>query len=261
MSNLRKHGQPPFNVAVIHGGPGARGEMYPVACELSSVLGVLEPMQSACSVEGQVAELKSILESCGNTPLILVGFSWGAWLSYILAAYYPDLVRKLILVSSGVFEEKYSLKIMDTRLSRLRAEEKNEVLSLLTALQTNVLDNNLFARFGELMGKADSFDPLPEDSQASNETPNIDIYKRVWGQASHLRSNGQLLQLGERIRCPVIAIHGDYDSGPAEGVKDPLSRVLTNFRFILLEKCGHYPWLERNAKDSFYSILRKEVPL
>ena len=31
MKNLRKYGKPPFNVAVIHGGPGVPGEMAPVA--------------------------------------------------------------------------------------------------------------------------------------------------------------------------------------------------------------------------------------
>ena len=31
MSNLRTYGEPPFGVAVIHGGPGAGGEMAPVA--------------------------------------------------------------------------------------------------------------------------------------------------------------------------------------------------------------------------------------
>ncbi len=31
MKNLKVYGKPPFNVAVIHGGPGAPGEMAPMA--------------------------------------------------------------------------------------------------------------------------------------------------------------------------------------------------------------------------------------
>ncbi len=46
MTNIRKYGNPPFSVAVIHGGPGAPGEMAPVARELSSRWGVLEPLQT-----------------------------------------------------------------------------------------------------------------------------------------------------------------------------------------------------------------------
>ncbi|MHA2061833.1 MAG: alpha/beta fold hydrolase, partial [Candidatus Sifarchaeia archaeon] len=37
MKNLRIYGNKPFNIAVLHGGPGAPGEMAPVARELSSV--------------------------------------------------------------------------------------------------------------------------------------------------------------------------------------------------------------------------------
>ncbi len=45
MNNLRKYGKTPFSVAVIHGGLGAGGEMAPVARELASDCGVLEPIQ------------------------------------------------------------------------------------------------------------------------------------------------------------------------------------------------------------------------
>ncbi|MGA9187011.1 MAG: hypothetical protein WB014_00230 [Methanosarcina sp.] len=43
MKSLRKYGNLPFTVAVIHGGPGAPGEMAPVARELASCRGVLDP--------------------------------------------------------------------------------------------------------------------------------------------------------------------------------------------------------------------------
>ncbi len=45
MHNLIKYGTPPYQIAVIHGGPGAAGEMTPVAQELSIDYGVLEPLQ------------------------------------------------------------------------------------------------------------------------------------------------------------------------------------------------------------------------
>jgi pimeloyl-ACP methyl ester carboxylesterase len=74
-----------------------------------------------------------------------------------------------------------------------------------------------------------------------------------------MRKSAELVRLGEKIQCPVVAIHGDYDPHPAEGVRQPLSRVLQDFRFILLENSGHQPWIERAARDKFYSILRSEI--
>jgi len=81
----------------------------------------------------------------------------------------------------------------------------------------------------------------------------------VWPDAAELRRSGELLRLGKHIKCPVVAIHGDYDPHPAEGVQKLLSAILQIFRFILLKDCGHRPWIEREAKDEFYGILKKEL--
>ncbi len=56
MSPVRKWGPGPYTVAVIHGGPGAPGEMATVAREISTVKGVLEPLQTETTLEGQVRE-------------------------------------------------------------------------------------------------------------------------------------------------------------------------------------------------------------
>ena len=233
--------------------------MAPVARELSSFRGVLEPLQTAATLEGQVQELKAVLKRKGDLPVTLIGFSWGAMLSFIFTARYPSSVKKLILIGSGVYEEKYARIIMSTRLSRLSEGEKAEALSLMDTLNDPCIEdkNTPMARLGKLISKADSYDPLPHDSEILE--CQYDIYQSVWGQASKLRSSGKLLELGKRIQCPVVAIHGDYDPHPPEGIKDPLSSVLKDFRFILLGKCGHCPWIERGARDRFYSILKKEV--
>ena len=117
--------------------------------------------------------------------------------------------------------------------------------------------NKLMARLGKLLSIAASYDPLPHDDDILK--CQLDIYQKVWKEAGEMRSSGQLLELGKKIRCPVIAIHGDYDPHPAEGVSEPLSRILANFRFILLEKCGHKPWIEKQAAARFYDFIRSEI--
>ena len=76
-----------------------------------------------------------------------------------------------------------------------------------------------------------------------------------------LRQTGELLELGKRVQCPVLAIHGDYDPNPSEGVQGPLSSVIRDFRFVLLEECGHLPWIEKKAKGPFFEVLREELGL
>ncbi|MBU1474822.1 MAG: alpha/beta hydrolase, partial [Acidobacteria bacterium] len=82
--------------------------MAPVAAELSRTGGVLEPLQTAGTVEGQIGELASCLRERGSGPFTLIGFSWGAWLAWLFASRHPELVKKLVLVGIGPFESRYA---------------------------------------------------------------------------------------------------------------------------------------------------------
>ncbi|OFW58548.1 MAG: alpha/beta hydrolase [Actinobacteria bacterium RBG_19FT_COMBO_54_7] len=258
-NNLRIYSDPPYRTAVIHGGPGAAGEMAPVARELSGETGVLEPLQTATSLEGLIQELLLVLEEKASTPATLIGWSWGAWLSYMLAARCPQVVERLILVGTPPFEEKYAEDIMKTRLSRLAEGERDRLLSLMHLLETpdSGDKNSILADFAGLVAKADSYDPLPRQEEIT--AFRYDIYRNVWEEAYMLRSSGELLRLGESIKCPIVAIHGDFDPHPYEGVVVSLSQVVARFRFVLLPKCGHYPWQERAARSRFYEALRQEL--
>lgn len=260
MKTLKKYGTAPYSVVVVHGGPGAGGEMAPVARELASDWGVLEPMQTAMSVDGQVEELKVQLMQNTDLPIVLIGFSWGAWLSVIVAAKHPELVGKLILVGSGPFEEKYASGIQATRLKRLSGEERSEVETQIKKLHNpEITDKSTaFARLGELLSKADAYDPIKVDSDDPVEI-RADIFQRVWSEAAEIRRSKKLLEFAKQLQCPVVAIHGDCDPHPAEGVQKPLSAVLKDYRFILLQHCGHKPWIERQAKDEFYRVLKAEL--
>jgi len=258
-TNLRKYGEPPFTVAVVHGGPGAPGQMAPVARELSSDYGILEPLQTATSLEGQVQELYEVVEANAKLPVVLIGSSWGAMLSFIVAARHPECVRKLILVGSALFDDQYAPLIMQTRLSRLSEDDRREALAIVQELKdaSSESKDQLLARFGDLLTIADHCDPLTLDTEVIEVQQ--DINQSVWADAEVLRASGQLLELGRRIKCPVVAIHGDYDPHPVEGIREPLAGVLKEFRFVLLEECGHLPWIERRAKRRFYDILREEL--
>ena len=259
LKNLRKYGKTPFNIVVIHGGPGVSGEMAPVARELSSDFGILEPLQTQDTVEGQIQELHNTLISFGDLPVTLIGHSWGAWLSYIFASGYSDVIKKLILISSGSFEEKYASGLMDTRVNRLSEEERSNFNKLVRELNTPTTKNrnSIFSKLGKIISLADAYKPLHKDKVKLD--CNYDIYQSVWSKASKLRQTGELLKIGKQIQCPVLAIHGDYDPHLSEGVEKPLSLIIKNFRFVLLKKCGHEPWNEEHAKDEFYKILKSEL--
>jgi pimeloyl-ACP methyl ester carboxylesterase len=259
MKNPRTYGKEPFTVAVIHGGPGAAGQMQLVAKELSKRYGILEPLQTATSIDGQLHELHLILEKYGTSPLTLIGHSWGAWLVYLYASQYPASVKKIIMIGSGPFEHRYVSQILDTRLRRLNEQEKKQWNTLINDLNTPQIHdkNKPFSLLGTLALKIDSYHPL--DSPIPKVEYRYDIYQKVWAEAERARRNGTLLKQGKQIRCRVVAIHGEYDPHPFLGVKEPLTAVIRWFKFILLTQCGHYPWIEKEAQHDFYKIINDEL--
>lgn len=259
MESLRLHGNPPYRTVVLHGGPGALGAMQPVASEIAPRQGTLEPLLTASSIEGQITELHSHIHTHGAGPVIIVGHSWGAWLGFLYASRYPADVRCLILISSGPFDVQYADVVMRTRLARLSTTEFQQLHHYKAAIESanDKEQNRIFADIGDLLFRVDSYHPFP------NQKPTLDcrytVFKTVWAEAEEWRKTGKLLQQGRLIHCPVRAIHGDYDPHPVEGVQQPLSQMLKEFKVVLLSKCGHYPWLEIEARDTFYRALFHEL--
>ncbi len=260
MIQFRSYGDKPFKVAVVHGGPGAPGEMAPIARKLAIFQGIIEPFQTALTIQQQLQELKLIMDKYSNLPILLIGFSWGALLSFMFSAEYPKLVKKLILVSSAVYEIKYAVNILNTRLSRLGSPDRNELIVISNALNNSTVKEKgeIMKSLAKLVAKTDSYNLIPHADEILEY--QYDIYHSIWNEASNLRNSGKLLEYGKRITCPVVAIHGDYDPHPYKGVKVPLSRVVKDFRFFLLRNCGHYPWWEREAHEQFYELLISEIP-
>lgn len=254
----RKYGNSSFAVALIHGGPGGGGEVAPVAKKLSNSYGVLEPLQTEDSLEGQIQELRKTLQQCTDEPVTLIGYSWGALLSYIVTVRYPEMVNKLILVGCPPLEEKDSDGIMATRLSRLVEKEKRTFKSVWEQLKDPNLHEKevILMNFIKLLSKTDGY-----DASLPDEFPLFDphIFSKVWSEAKKMRKDGELLKIRKNINCPLIVIHGSYDPHPFESVKSAFDGFVEKCKFILLDKCGHTPWLEHYARDEFYKIIEKEL--
>jgi pimeloyl-ACP methyl ester carboxylesterase len=259
MKNIRIWGNKPYQVAVVHGGPGTPGHMAPVAKELSKDMGVLEPLQTKDTIDGQVEELADVLKKNADIPVVLIGHSWGAILSDVTAARFHELVKKLILIGTTPLGVKDAPDYTKIRLERLSEEEIDDVLSLGKSIWDGVAEDkseSLKRLFG-LLARGDAYDLLPYEDEVLEY--QLDINVSIGAEMRILLTSGRYLELSRQITCPVVAIYGDYDPRPAELVRESLSRVHKDFKFILLEKCGHTPWNEKYARKKFFELLRKEI--
>ena len=264
MVEFRTHGSSPYRIIVLHGGPGAWGEMAPVAQELSPESGVIEPFFLEATVQGQLSELEQIITLHNLKSVKLIGFSWGAWLGYLFTAQNPELVKKLILVGSGPYEHRYFLELLQNRENRMTSDQKELYSMIIEQLQDPGESNKdeIISHLGELCGKIDQYHAISVES--THSSPHFDLnrsthFQQALNEVIGMRKSGELLDQATKIICPVIAIHGDYDPHPANGVKIPLGQKISDFKFILLDKCGHKPWTEKHAKTRFLEIIKKEL--
>jgi pimeloyl-ACP methyl ester carboxylesterase len=256
---VRVYGKSPFKIAAIHGGPGAPGYMAPVARELAKSFGVLEPLQTATSLEGQIFELKAQLLSFGEGPYILIGSSWGAVLSLFLSARFPDLVKKQILIGSAVFDAHNSQRVKDIRQSRKSEELKHDINKLNLEFESSGPERKkeVFSKILDLEFDQDVYSPLTREVEYLSFDSNQNY--SVWGDFKKLRdSKGTLQREFQNVRCDTLVIHGDHDPHLIDGILPFLETCIPKIRLEWLEKCGHYPWLERFAKDRFFQILQNE---
>jgi len=189
LQDVRQYGKIPCRVVVLHGGPGGAGEVEPFARELGYMgYDVLEPFQTRQSVGGQVDELRSQIEQYCEPPVVVVGWSWGAWLGCLLAAQHEDSVRALILVGSGPFEARYATAIRTTKKARLTNDELAELL----ALRPNAGNPADVARFIELSDVADTFsrDTSPQPNVMFDEAIHKAVWPEVDGMRKRRRSSG-----------------------------------------------------------------------
>ena len=237
--------------------------MAPVAKRLAHHCGVLEPIQTQATLDGQVHEFVNALQTRANTPAVLIGHSWGAWLSILVSARFPNLVQKLILVGTAAFEERYVTALRDNRLKPLSPSEREEFLALARILSDPGQQTEAgLTRLAELADRSDTYDALPAESPspvAGVSECAAEIYAGVWPAAARLRTEGKWLALLKEIACPVVAIHGANEPTPIESVATPLSRTVSDFRMVVIDRCGHTPWHERWAAEPFYAVLEQEL--
>jgi pimeloyl-ACP methyl ester carboxylesterase len=208
------------DVIVLHGGPGAPGSAGGLARALAEPAHVLEPWQRAMTVADHIEDMRSFIAAHCDAPPVLVGHSWGAMLALAFAAAHPSLVLAICAVCPGTFD-------LPSRAAFKHA----------------------------LIDRAYDVDLLPDDPldwAVFDEEANA----RSWSDMLRLQADGTYPAAFAAIQCPVLMLHGAADPHPGPMIRDALLHFLPQLDYRELDRCGHYPWRERHARDAFVAELR-----
>lgn len=260
---VRKYGDSGPHAALLHGGPGAPGEMAPVAKHLSRDFRVLEPLQRLSgdiplTVALHVEDLHNVLREIPDSEKIrLVGFSWGAMLALTYAARYPEQIERVIIIGCGTFDEQSRRIYIDNMAGRMKSGEQKrikQIEALLVLEKDRGRRNKLFAELGAIYSRIQSFKPHADcldDVLCFDE----EGFRQIWSDTLSLQK--QNIQPAEfaNIRAQVTMIHGKDDPHPGRLINKSLAWYIPNLQYFDLPRCGHKPWNEQYAKDDFYNLL------
>ncbi|RMH22398.1 MAG: alpha/beta hydrolase [Acidobacteria bacterium] len=259
---VRDYGSAGPAVVLLHGGPGAPGYLAPVGRALADRFRVVEPFArrsdgGTLSVAGHVADLDVLVRGRWRERRpALVGHSWGAMLALAYAAAHPRRVGALVLVGCGTFDPASRRALKAAREARLTADLRRR----LQRLEAEVDDpDRRLAAIGRLMLPVDSYDLAttdlelgPCDARGHHET---------WDDMLRLQAEGVYPAAFAAIAAPVLMLHGAADPHPGRLIRSSLAPYLPQLAYHELERCGHYPWLERAAGEEFFAVLRRWLEL
>lgn len=246
----------PWLVAV-HGGPGAPGYMAPVARELADAFRVLEPLQrrsggDPLTVARHVADLDELIVSqCPGWKPALVGSSWGAMLVLAYAAEHPARSGPLVLIGCGTFDPMARARVEALCDDRMDEDLRRRIKSLPEEFPD---PDERLRMMGDLLLPVYSYAPLISSLEV--EACDARAFQETWEDMLRLQKEGVYPAAFSAIDVPVLMLHGGADPHPGPMIRDSLKPYLPRLEYHQWERCGHYPWLEKFARDDFYAVLR-----
>lgn len=257
MIEVRRYGATGPHVVLLHGGPGAPGHMAPIARRIAHAYRVLEPFQRGSgqdrlTVRTHIEDLREVLAADGVRHAHLVGSSWGAMLALAFAAAHPALATSLVLIGCGTFDARSRSRFTSNVAERLGPAAR----ALIDGLPEIEPDPDArLRRISELLLPAYSCDLISADLE--NERVDARANLESWDDMLRLQAEGVYPRAFLGIAAPVLMMHGDRDPHPGPSTRDALLPFLPRLEYHELEKCGHYPWLEREAREPFYERLEE----
>jgi pimeloyl-ACP methyl ester carboxylesterase len=254
---IRRYGSSGPLVFVLHGGPGAPGHLASVAHALADSYQIVEPFQRSSgdvplTVERHVEDLYELINVyTPDSPPALLGSSWGAMLALAFAAAHPNSTGPLILVGCGTFDLGARALLQETIGQRMndRIRERLEQASQLAQ------EDERLKAYADAMMPIYSFNPLP--SLPGEEKVDARAQQETWADLVRLQAEGFYPAAFASIKVPALMVHGDFDPHPGRLIRASLQPYIPHLEYLELERCGHYPWQEKDAAEKFFSLIRE----
>jgi proline iminopeptidase len=254
-------------VVMLAGGPGGSvGMMRPICDHLKSRFRcvLLEqrgtdrsvPQQyssKAFSFEAYLEDIEALRRHLGQDRLILLGNSWGMTLGFAYAGSFPDKVQALATLGSGGLTVSHFKQFRDNRQVRVSAAQEERIADL---QKQGLPVDQLVAEIAKTLMPTYFFNrEAAARSAAAVRVGDINFRLGEYTEAILARSDELAFGRLDQITAPVLLVQGRQDLAPEEVARVVEDKV-GNAELVLLDECGHMPWLDQptatwNALDRF----------
>jgi pimeloyl-ACP methyl ester carboxylesterase len=241
---------------ILHGGPVSDTTAELLPCLPAGLRTIryqqrgIEPSttEGPFDVETHVADAVRVLDAFDIERALVIGHSWGGHLAFHLAVAHPERVVGLIGIDplgavgnggwpdldEGIFQR---LRAADPDAAE-RAQELDE-RAMAGNATAEELDESVAAAWPYYFAYPSSAPPAPADLRVS-----VPLYAGVV-ESVHEHFDRRTLERGlAGFGRPVLIVHGVDDPLPW-GASRATVDVLPNAELVLIERCGHHPWLEQ----------------
>lgn len=186
----------------------------------------------AYSIDDMANDAVGIIQNLGLAPTFVLGYSMGGFIALALTLQYPELVDKLILVSTsagGPAHVKPSPEDM-----KLLARDPREDKEARVRRTQHLLTGAKYIAPDDLDELVDHARRVPQSNEA---------YQRQTIAAMAFHASGAHTRLHE-IRVPTLVIHGDADPIVPYANGQALASAIPHAKLVTLPGVGHLPRLE-----------------
>ena len=250
-------------IVILAGGPGLNAVyLKPVIDSLSyhykcivldqrgtgkSILNKVD--STALTMANYVNDIEALRKHLKLAQIKIIGHSWGAMLAMEYASRKPDNISSLILLNPGGPTNSFTTYYGDNIAMRLHEEDIEEATSLNKSGKSNlsaIFPGYFFDRekgleaktkidFNTLFGQPGGITGIAFKNYYSNQSRRINHLRNYMGDSS--------------------IIIGRQDP-VGESVIFEIKEVIPQLEINIIEKCGHFPWLENESQAlEFYNLL------
>jgi pimeloyl-ACP methyl ester carboxylesterase len=175
------------------------------------------------------------------------------------ASRHSPAVSKLVLVGCGTYDKVARARMRDSIQQRLGPERRQRIVELeakLVGETSPVQREAALQQIGTIRSDLETYCPVGNEADQSGLLPlDPDGHTETWNDVIRLQDAGIEPQTFSQICAPVLMIHGDHDPHPGTATRDLLRRYIPHLEYLNLDRCGHEPWREQYARESFAATL------